>query len=119
MTMSEQEIESGRDAAWRVELRNAMPPKERTAIPRAVMPQLPPDYRITCNEEVNQGLSQEQAVLEATRCLDCPTPTCVEGCPVGIDIPGFIKNVQRGQVERAAACAPRSASAKAAAYIIR
>ncbi len=67
------------------------------------MPQLDPAYRITCNEEVNQGLSQEQAVLEATRCLDCPTPTCIEGCPVNIAIPDFIKNIQRGDIHRAAA----------------
>jgi len=80
-----------------------MPAKERTAIPRTVMPQLDPAYRITTNEEVNQGLTAEQAVTEATRCLDCPTPTCIEGCPVNIAIPDFIKNIQRGEVLRAAA----------------
>lgn len=67
------------------------------------MPQLAPDYRVTNNEEVNLGLSQEQAVLEATRCLDCPDPQCVTGCPVGINIPGFIKNVERGEFAQAAA----------------
>lgn len=86
---------STRDTEWRVRLREAVSAKERTAIPRAKMPVLSPDYRVTCNEEVNQGLSAEQAVLEATRCLDCPDPQCVTGCPVGIDIPGFIKNIQR------------------------
>ena len=60
------------------------------------MPHLDPEYRIGCNEEVNCGLTPEQAVREATRCLDCPTPTCVEGCPVNIAIPDFIKNIQRG-----------------------
>ncbi|MDE6121008.1 MAG: NAD(P)-binding protein, partial [Muribaculaceae bacterium] len=95
-------ISEDRNSGWRSELRNAMPAKERTAIPRAVMPQLPPLFRVTCNDEVNMGLSHGQAVLEATRCLDCPSPTCVEGCPVGIDIPGFIKNIQRGDVRRAA-----------------
>lgn len=79
-----------------------MSAKERTAIPRAKMPELPADYRITCNEEVNQGLSQEQAVLEAARCLDCPDPQCVTGCPVGVNIPGFIKNIQRGNFTDAA-----------------
>lgn len=87
-----------------------MPAKERTAIPRAVMPQLPGAFRISCNAEVNQGLSAGQAVLEATRCLDCPTPTCVEGCPVGIDIPGFIKNIQRGEVAEAAAVLKRTSA---------
>lgn len=80
-----------------------MTAKERTAILRAVMSQLPPDYRVTNNEEVNCGLSAEQAVLEATRCLDCPDPQCVTGCPVNIDIPGFIKNIQRGDFAMAAA----------------
>ena len=86
---------SPRDAAWREELRKAHTAKERTAIPRAKMTELAPDYRVTCNEEVNQGLSRDQAVLEATRCLDCPDPQCVTGCPVGINIPGFIKNIER------------------------
>ena len=94
---------SPRDAQWRQELRDAMSAKERTAIPRAKMPELDPAYRITCNEEVNQGLNEEQAVVEATRCLDCPDPQCVTGCPVNINIPGFIKNIQRGNFIEAAA----------------
>lgn len=94
---------SPRDAGWREELRKSVPAKERTSIPRCTMPQLAPDYRVTNNEEVNLGLSQEQAVLEATRCLDCPDPQCVTGCPVGINIPGFIKNVERGEFAQAAA----------------
>lgn len=93
---------SPRDAKWREELRQSHTAKERTAIPRAKMPELDPDYRITCNEEVNQGLSAEQAVVEATRCLDCPDPQCVTGCPVGINIPGFIKNIERKNFEEAA-----------------
>ncbi len=93
---------SPRDAQWREELRKAMPAKERTSIPRCSMPQLQADYRVTNNEEVNLGLSQEQAVTEATRCLDCPDPQCVTGCPVGINIPGFIKNIERGEFGQAA-----------------
>ncbi len=100
--MQDKIYNEGRDAAWRAELRDAMPAKERTAIPRVEMPQLAPDYRITNFEEVNRGLTREQAVREATRCLDCPTPTCIEGCPVNIAIPDFIKNIQRGDVHRAA-----------------
>ncbi len=91
-----------RSAQWRDELRRAIPAKERTAIPRVKMPELDPAYRITCNEEVNQGISLEQAVLEATRCLDCLEPGCVQGWPVGINIPGFIKNIQRGDIPAAA-----------------
>lgn len=93
--------ESGRDAAWREVLRRQIAPKERTAIPRVSMPELDASYRVTCNEEVNRGLTGEQALLEATRCMDCPDPQCVTGCPVGIDIPGFIKNIQRGDFDEA------------------
>jgi len=99
-----------RNAVWREDLRQSLTAKERTAISRTKMPQLEPEYRIHNNEEVNQGLVAEQAVLEATRCLDCPTPTCVEGCPVGIDIPGFIKNLQRGDVKMAAAVLRRTSA---------
>lgn len=93
---------SPRNAGWREQLRQAIPAKERTAIPRAKMNELPADIRITCNGEVNQGLRPEQAVTEATRCLDCPDPQCVTGCPVGINIPGFIKNIERRNFAEAA-----------------
>lgn len=95
--------DSSRNSLWREELRKAINARERSAIPRVKMSQLDPAYRITCNEEVNQGLTEEQAVLEATRCLDCPDPQCMEGCPVSINIPGFIKNIQRGNIVAAAA----------------
>ena len=86
-----------RTAPWREELRKSMKAKERTAIPRVVMPELDPVYRATTRtEEVNKGLTKEQALLEAKRCLDCAKPTCMEGCPVGIQIPSFIKNIERG-----------------------
>ncbi len=86
---------TNRNDQWREELRNAMKPAERTAIPRCTMPEIPLAYRIHTLQEVNEGLSIEQAILEATRCLDCPDPACVKGCPVHNDIPGFIKNIQR------------------------
>lgn len=93
---------NSRDSKWRTELRAAMLPKERTAIPRVKMPELDPSYRVTTlSHEVNQGLSREQAVLEATRCLDCPDPQCVSGCPVNINIPGFIKNIERRDFDQA------------------
>ena len=99
-----------REAQWRVELRGAMSPKERTAIPRAKMPMLAPQERIHSNEEVNCGLTAEMAHTEASRCLDCPDPQCVTGCPVGIDIPGFIKNIQRGNVVEADAVLRRTSA---------
>lgn len=92
-----------RTAPWREELRKAMKPKERTAIPRVKMNELDPEYRShTCLEEVNQGLTAEQARTEASRCLDCANPTCMTGCPVGINIPSFIKNIERGEFLEAA-----------------
>lgn len=108
--MMKQEEEFGRDAAWRRELRAAMPAKERTLLARVRMPQLDPVYRVTNNEEVNQGLDAALAVAEATRCLDCPTPTCVEGCPVNIAIPDFIKQIQRGRSDLAAAVLKRTSA---------
>ena len=92
-----------REAEWRKELRASMKPKERTLIPRVVMPELDPVYRATTRtEEVNIGLTAEMALTEAKRCLDCPKPTCVEGCPVNINIPSFIKNIERGDFLSAA-----------------
>ena len=93
----------GRDAPWRTELRKAMKPKERMAIPRVKMNELDAEYRShSRKEEVNLGLNEEQALTEAKRCLDCANPSCMEGCPVGINIPGFIKNIERGEFLEAA-----------------
>ena len=92
-----------RNSEWRTELRKSMKPKERTALPRVKMPELDPVYRATTRtEEVNIGLTPEMALVEAKRCLDCAKPTCVEGCPVNINIPSFIKNIERGEFLAAA-----------------
>lgn len=99
----EEEDETSRNAAWRQELRKAMKAKERTAIPRVEMNELDPEYRSRSRkEEVNLGLTEEQALTEAKRCLDCANPGCMEGCPVGVDIPRFIKNIERGEFLEAA-----------------
>lgn len=96
-------ILTDRNSEWRQELRKAMKPKERTEIQRVIMPELEPEYRSTTRlEEVNTGLTQEMAMTEAKRCLDCANPTCVEGCPVNINIPSFIKNIERGDFLAAA-----------------
>jgi glutamate synthase (NADPH/NADH) small chain len=92
-----------RKAPWREELRKSMKLKERTAIPRVHMNELEPEYRShSRKEEVNLGLNAEQAVVEAKRCLDCANPSCMQGCPVGINIPTFIKNIERGEFLEAA-----------------
>ena len=94
---------TNRDSEWRKELRAAMKPAERKAIERVTMPELAPVYRATTRtEEVNKGLTKQMAVREAHRCLDCGKPACVEGCPVNINIPSFIKNIERGQFIAAA-----------------
>ena len=97
------EVLTDRNAEWRQELRKSMKAKERTAIPRVKMPELDPVYRATTRlEEVNTGLTKEMALTEAKRCLDCAKPTCVEGCPVAVNIPSFVKNIERGQFLAAA-----------------
>lgn len=102
-TCEAEQAASGRTAEWREALRKSMKPKERVAIPRVKMNELDSEYRShSRKEEVNLGLSEEQALTEAKRCLDCANPSCMEGCPVGIDIPGFVKNIERGEFLEAA-----------------
>lgn len=77
--------------------------KDRVAIPRVKMLELDPQERIqSIYKEVNKGLSFDQAITEAHRCLDCKNPTCVKGCPVNINIPGFIKQLEIGNIQGAA-----------------
>lgn len=75
--------------------------KERMQIPRQVMPEQAPDERRANFREVPYGLPPMAAVVEANRCLACKKPLCVEGCPVGIDIPGFVALIARGDFEGA------------------
>ena len=85
--------------------------KDRVAIPRVKMPELAPEVRVqSLYEEVNQGLTMEQAITEAHRCLDCKNPTCVKGCPVNINIPGFIKQLEVGNILGAAAVIQQSST---------
>jgi glutamate synthase (NADPH/NADH) small chain len=91
-----------REAAWRVNLRKQLKAKERTLIERVKMREVNPQERIKGNMEVNMGLTGEMAVKEASRCLDCVSPTCIEGCPVGINIPEFVKYIEAGDFLSAA-----------------
>ena len=100
---TEELIAARRAEPWREALRKSKKNKERTEIPRVKMSELDPEYRShTRLEEVNLGLTKEQAMQEAQRCLDCPNPTCMQGCPVSINIPTFIKNIERGEFLEAA-----------------
>lgn len=104
MTDYSEILKQERNVDWRVELRNSIPNKERTNIERVKMNEVSPNERIksqTC--EVNKGLTAEQAQREASRCMDCVNPTCIEGCPVSINIPKFVKNIERGAFLEAAA----------------
>lgn len=102
MAVDYEELKKDRAKDWREELRKAVSAKERTKIERVKMPENPPLKRNKNFEEVNLGLSEKQAVREAARCLDCPTPTCISGCPVNINIPGFIKEIERGDFLKSA-----------------
>lgn len=93
---------TGRDQEWRVALRTKLKNKDRTQLERVKMPEVPAMERIKSNVEVNSGISAEQAILEAQRCIDCANPTCIDGCPVNINIPGFIKNIEAGNFLEAA-----------------
>ena len=79
------------------------PPKarERLQIPPQEMPSQDPVERRRNVQEVAQGYSPEQARLEALRCLQCKNAPCVEGCPVRIDIPAFVKSIAEGNVQQA------------------
>ncbi|TET25160.1 MAG: NADPH-dependent glutamate synthase [Candidatus Aminicenantes bacterium] len=84
---------------WRKELRKSLPAKERIKIPRQKMPERDAEERNKDFYEVNLGLEAKIAKAEAQRCLDCANPQCVTGCPVGIDIPTFIKLIEIGDFE--------------------
>ena len=105
----------GNDTATVTEVIEVSPfegkPKDRVAIPRVQMPELRPEVRVkSLHEEVNQGLTFEQAITESHRCLNCKNPTCVQGCPVNINIPGFIKTLENGDILGAAAIIKESSS---------
>lgn len=102
MSVSKEYLAQQRHQIWRDELRKGMKNKERIALKRVHMPELDPNYRNKNSEEVNLGLTLDMAMMEARRCLDCPTPTCISGCPVEINIPEFIKHIEKGELLEAA-----------------
>ncbi len=89
-------LKNEREQEWRVALRGNMKNKERTQLERVSMTEQDPEKRNKDFTEVNCGLTEEEARKEAQRCLDCVNPTCITGCPVGINIPKFIKKIEAG-----------------------
>ncbi len=102
MPVDPQELHADRSQEWRNELRGKLSAKERSALPRVKMPEMKARERSRGFQEVNTGLNEEMAVQESKRCLDCSTPTCITGCPVNINIPGFIKLIEKGDFGAAA-----------------
>ncbi len=100
--MSELNNLSSRDQEWRKTLKKSMAAKDRTAIERIKMPEIEPDIRARNNNEVNMGITVDMALQESKRCLDCVDPECMKGCPVGVDIPTFIKYIEAGEFLKAA-----------------
>ncbi len=90
----QQYYKAQREEEWRVNLRKQIRAKDRTATERVKMPETEPLHRIKSHVEVNKGLTEDMAVTEAQRCLDCANPTCIQGCPVNINIPKFIKYIE-------------------------
>ncbi len=104
MSLNPEYLKEERSQEWRAELRSKTKNKDRTLIPRVKMPELAPEIRVKYQDrEVNMGLEPGQAQKEATRCMDCANPTCIEGCPVNINIPKFIKYIESGEILKAAA----------------
>lgn len=95
------EIEPVVDLDWRNTELAALKAPQRMKIPRQEMACQDPVERTTNFQEVALGFSAAQAQVEAARCLQCKTPHCVEGCPVGIDIPAFIKQIEAGNPREA------------------
>ena len=93
-------LRAGFNQNWRKELRKSFSMKERMKIKRQKMPERDPDKRNQDFFEVNRGLNAKAAIAEAKRCWDCANPQCVKGCPVGIDIPAFVKLIEIGDFDQ-------------------
>jgi glutamate synthase (NADPH/NADH) small chain len=96
MKRSRSYLHEEEEARCRLEVVHQVPPKEKMLIPRQKMPVQDPLERAHNFEEVNLGYTEEQAMLEAQRCLQCANPKCVAGCPVAVKIPQFIDKIVAG-----------------------
>jgi len=100
--INEEYYKEQRKEEWRDGLRKQIKSKERTTLQRVHMTEEDPIERAKGYIEVNKGLTLQEAIAESQRCLDCVTPTCIGGCPVGTNIPKFIKFVEAGDILGAA-----------------
>ncbi len=91
------------DSAFQPAFDHPLTPKERMTIERTHMPEQDALLRAANFHEVNLGYSQQLAVLEAERCLQCKNPVCIDGCPVRVNIPRFIELLRIGDMAGAAA----------------
>lgn len=103
-------LKEQRSLPWRESLRKTIKNKDRVAIPRVKMPEVDPSIRSRNYDEVNLGLTAELARTESQRCLDCVDPTCISGCPVEINIPKFIKQIELGEFLNAASTIKESST---------
>ena len=106
--VSKEEIEARAEETWAAIKDKTLSPKERTALPQQEMPVQEPSVRRRNMNEVALGYSEVQARVEASRCLQCKNAPCMKGCPVAIDIPGFIHQIAQGDYAGALAVIRRT-----------
>lgn len=100
MAQLQELIKERRTEAWRNDLRKALPNKERMAMEPIFISELDQEPTISSlYVEDKQVFSHEDALAEARRCIDCPTPGCVLACPAHIHIPSFIKYLEEGRMK--------------------
>jgi glutamate synthase (NADPH) small chain len=102
MTLSEHPIAFPDDTSVAPAEKVPLTQKQRMGIDRISMPEQDAVLRATNFREVNLGLTEQLAMMEAERCLQCPKPYCIDGCPVRVNIPNFIKHLRDGDLQGAA-----------------
>ncbi|MBQ7612538.1 MAG: NADPH-dependent glutamate synthase [Spirochaetaceae bacterium] len=99
--VNEQELAQKAEDIFNTIKDKTLTPKERLAIPPQEMPTREPLQRAREMEEVALGYTETEAIVEANRCLNCKNKPCVQGCPVGVMIPEFITEIQKGNFDEA------------------
>lgn len=99
--IAKETLEAEACALWETLKEKPLTPKERNALAQQPMPVQPPEERKHNMQEVAIGYSEAQARIEANRCLQCKNAPCMKGCPVAINIPGFIREIAQGHYAEA------------------